>query len=55
MQAIQEAPTFVDSFLWSDQAKKVLAKLDYLEQGQARENAYIEWLSSALTQKNAGR
>jgi glyoxylase-like metal-dependent hydrolase (beta-lactamase superfamily II) len=38
-----------------DQIKeeKVLAKLDYLEEGQVRENAYIERLYTALTHKNA--
>jgi hypothetical protein len=38
-----------------DQIKreKVLAKLDYLEQGQARQDAYIERLYTALTHKNA--
>jgi glyoxylase-like metal-dependent hydrolase (beta-lactamase superfamily II) len=33
--------------------EQVLAKLDYLEEGQAREDAYIERLYSALTHKNA--
>jgi cyclase len=38
-----------------DQIKeeKVLAKLDYLEEGQAREDAYIQRLYTALTHKNA--
>lgn len=38
-----------------DQIKqeKVLAKLDYLELGQAKEEAFIERLYSALTHKNA--
>ena len=33
--------------------EKVLAKLDYLEEGQAREDAYIDRIYSALTHRNA--